>query len=166
MGWGKETKLKMSADNENFNRNLVWSFIRSNSIQVIFVFMRSCKCLHNQEVVLSEIKGWLGSRINLSPSDFQNAYCVSRAGPEDWHPRLLNLDFWNLDSSNLKCTFSQNYILLFFSEKPHHPNQSEIHWISERGLFASTFINLKISWAKLLDFIGCHLTCIAILLLN
>lgn len=112
----RKRKLKMSADNENFNKNLVWSFIRSNStqLQVILVFMRSCKCSHDQKVVLSELKGWVGSRLNLSPSDFRNAYCVSRAGPEDRHPQLLNLNFWNPDSSNLTCTFGQNYILLFF----------------------------------------------------
>ena len=40
-------KLKMSADNgENFNKNLVWSFLCLNSIQlhVVFVCMRSQKC--------------------------------------------------------------------------------------------------------------------------
>lgn len=112
----RKRKLKMSADNENFNKNLVWSFICSNStqLQVILVFMRSCKCSHDQEVVPSELKGWVGSRFHLSPSDFWNAYCVSRTGLEDRHPRLLNLNFWNPDSSNLKCTFGQNYILLFF----------------------------------------------------
>lgn len=163
----RKRKLKMSADNENFNKNLVWSFIRSNSIQlqVIFVFMRSCKCLHDQEVVLSERKGWLGSRLNLSPSDFRNAYYVSRAGPEDGHTRLLNFDFWNPDSSNLNCTFSQNCILLFFWKI----SSSQPKWNSlnnRKRFVSSTFINLKFSWTRLLDFIGCRLTYIAILLLN
>lgn len=120
-------KLKMSADNENFNKNLVWSFIRFNStqLQVIFVFVRSWKCRDvsqktYQAVVYSKINGWLDSRLGPIPSDFRKAYCVSR-GQRPWH---LTLDFWNPNPSNLKRALSQNEILVS-SEKFHHPNQSE-----------------------------------------